>query len=297
MLSFIMVSCLKRQGMEVKEPVKTIDLSAYPSSKPDKPVNLIFIHHSCGGQLLADKGKVVSENAICSSHPNGGGLRRLLEDNNYIVHEASYGSKIGEDTDICHWNKKFRDSMEIILACKGQDKIFSNGTKNKIVIFKSCFPNSWIQAEGREPGDPDSCEQTIYNYKASYRALLSYFESNPDTLFVAVTAPALAQPSKVKEFIKKIMGKGRENVDEVGTRARAFNNWLKDSKDGWLMGYRLKNVVVFDYYDILTGNGQSDWSMYPSGNGKDSHPSSLGNTKTAKEFVPFLNKAMHRFEP
>jgi hypothetical protein len=45
--------------------------------------------------------------------------------------------------------------------------------------------------------------------------------------------------------------------------------------------------VVFDYYDVLTGNGRSNWSIYPTGDGTDSHPSSDGNAKAAVEFVAF----------
>jgi hypothetical protein len=77
----------------------------------------------------------------------------------------------------------------------------------------------------------------------------------------------------IKQRIKLLLGM-MEPVEKVGMRARAFNNWLKDSKAGWLSGYAQKNVVVFDYYDVLTGHGRSDWSIYGSRDGKDSHPSS-----------------------
>ena len=50
-------------------------------SPPAAPVKLIFIHHSTGGNWLAD--------------PNGdqpyGGLGRALMDNNYYVSAANYG--------------------------------------------------------------------------------------------------------------------------------------------------------------------------------------------------------------
>ncbi len=271
------------------------DTGSNPAGPPERPIHLLFIHHSTGGQLLADLGPEDGKNCIYKTHPNGGGLRRMLERNNYIVHEASYGSVIGDKTDICHWNAKFRDHMDRILTCKGQDEQFTDGTVNRIVIFKSCFPNSWIDAEeGTEPGDPDSCEHTTANYKAAYNSLLAYFAARPDTLFVAFTAPPLVKPTlSIKQRIKLLLGM-MEPVEKVGMRARAFNNWLKDSKAGWLSGYAQKNVVVFDYYDVLTGHGRSDWSIYGSRDGKDSHPSSQGNRLAADEFVPFLNRAVHR---
>ncbi|HQP57152.1 MAG TPA: SGNH/GDSL hydrolase family protein [Syntrophorhabdus sp.] len=278
--------------------IKTLDLSQYSDKGPGDPVHLLFIHHSCGGQLFADKGPEEGENCIYKTHPNGGGLRQLLEENNYIVHEASYGSLIGDKTDICHWNVKFRDHMDKILACRNQDEIFQDHTRNSVVMFKSCFPNSWIESEGRAPGDPDSCKKTMENYKAAYNALLEYFRQQPGTLFVAVTAPPLAKPvlyrkGKLIELAKTISGRP-DTIEKVGPRARAFNNWLKDVEGGWLKGYELDNVVVFDYYDILTENGKSDWAKYPSRDGTDSHPSSEGNRKAAEAFAPLLNRAVHR---
>lgn len=295
-LFLIPLSCSNDHKMETNmNQVKTLDLSQYSSSSPGKPINLLFIHHSTGGQLLADKGPDIGANCIYKSSPNGGFLRRLLEQNNYIVHEASYGSLIGDKTDICDWHVKFRDQTNKIMTCKQQDDFFNDGTKNTIVMFKSCFPNSWIESDGTEPGDPDSCIQTTANYKATYNSLLEYFNKQPETLFIVVTAPPLAKPNKMKEYIKRILGRSEGgNIEKVGKRIRDFNNWLKDPEKGWLKNYKLKNVVVFDYYDILTGHGQSDWSMYPTQGGVDSHPSSEGNSLAAKEFVPFLNKSVHR---
>ncbi len=294
----LMTSCIEKHKEEAQMQVTPIDLSKYSSEKPDQPLHLLFIHHSCGGQLFADKGEDVGENCIYQTHPNGGGLRRLLAENNYIVHEASYGSFIGADTDICHWNKKFRDDMDKVLTCKQQDESFEDETRNSIVVFKSCYPNSWLESDGEVPGDPDSCEKTTANYKATYRSLLSYFKEYPQTLFVVMSAPPLVKPVMYKRdrlinSVKNILGRS-DTVDKVGLRTREFNNWLKDMEHGWLKEYDLKNVVVFDLYDILTGYGKSNWSMYGSDNGRNSHPSSEGNSLASKEFVVFLNKALNR---
>jgi len=289
-------SCANDERMETSmNQVKPLDLSPYSSAAPAKPVNLLFIHHSTGGQLLADNGPDIGKNCIYKTHPNGGGLRRLLEQNNYIVHEASYGSIIGDKTDICDWNTKFRDQMDKVLVCKNQDEVLAGDEKNSIVIFKSCFPNSWIDADGMEPGDPDSCLKTTANYKAVYRSLLGYFQAQPDTLFIVMTAPpnAMTTLGRIKLIIKHIIGKS-DSYESLGKRVRMFNNWLKDVDKGWLKDYRHNNVVVFDYYDVLTDHGRSDWSIYGSNGGSDSHPSSVGNTKAADEFVPFLNKSLNR---
>jgi hypothetical protein len=257
-------------------------------SKPEgNPLQFLFIHHSCGGQLLADVGSSQGNQCIYVSHPNGGGLRARLEGIGYQVNEASYGSIVGDKTDICHWNAKFRDEMDRILSTKNQDDLLPEDVKNNIVAFKSCFPNNHFTGAGEEPGDPDSCQLTLANAKAAYQAILPYFEQNPDVLFVAFTAPPLAKTPGFKGFVKKILKGSPEHPD----LARQFNNWLGDRDNGWLAGYNLPNVAVFDHYDVLTGNGKSNWLAYPTGGGYDSHPSSEGNSAAAEAFIPFIQEA------
>lgn len=270
----------------------SLDLTEYSAEKPTNHLNLLFIHHSCGATWLADAGEKVGEYCLYQTHPNGGGLRRLLQQNNYNVHEATYGSQIGQDTDINHWPAKFRDQMDLILKIRHQDDVLSADEVNQIVVFKSCYPNNTIIADGLPPGTPDSPERTIWNCKAAYNSLLPIFKKYPNTLFVAVTAPPTVKPwiNKYKEFILNLLGKGPENI---GMRARLFNNWLVNTKSGWLASYELKNVVVFDYYNILTDDGKSNWTQYPTRDGKDSHPSAGGNSIASEKFIIFLNKAVN----
>ena len=271
--------------------VKKLNLSAYSDDKPDKKLNLLFIHHSCGATLMADKGEKTGEYCLYSAHPNGGGLRKLLQQNNYNVHEATYGSKIGQETNINHWHAKFQNYMDIILKIDHQDNVYKDDSVNQIIVFKSCYPNNKIKADGTSPGDPDSPERTLWNCKAAYNSLLPFFREHPGTLFVAMTAPPIVKPwmNRYKEKLLNLIGKGPE---QMGKRARAFNNWIVDSKSGWLSHYDLKNVVVFNYYDILTSGDESNWAKYPTREGRNSHPSSQGNTIAAKKFVLFINQAV-----
>lgn len=289
----IMVGCHDRDSINVNDglKIKERDLSAFFEEEPERKLNLLFIHHSCGATLLAEPGEKKGEYCLYSSHPNGGGLRHLLEQNNYNVHEATYGSKIGQDTDICHWNAKFRDDMDIILKTNHQDRLYSDGSVNNIIMFKSCYPTSEIIAEGNPPGDPDSCEKTIANYKATFNNLRSYFEQYPEALFVVVSAPPVVKPSMnpAKEFLDDLSG---NRLEAMANRARNFNNWLKDLHTGWLKDYELRNVVVFDFYDILTQKGKSNWAEFPSRNGQNSHPSSEGNSIAARKFIRFINQTV-----
>ena len=270
-------------------------LATYPDTPPKRTLNFLFIHHSVGGQLLAEPGPDAGDNSIYSTHPNGGGLRRLLRQNGYAVHEASYTSRVGHDTDIFHWLPKFQNEMSAILQTRLQDALLSGGESNQIIAFKSCFPNNAFKGEGTAPGNATGPELTLWNAKAAYRALLAEFQKQPGVLFVCVTAPPLAagpQEAGWKRTLKKAMGR-----DSEGTRAaqlaRQFNYWLA-SPDGWLSESKPANVVVFNYYEILTAGGETGLSAYPSGNGTDSHPNREGNQRAAAEFAPFLNRAVHR---
>lgn len=249
------------------------------------PLRLLFIHHSCGGQLLAEPGEKVGgargsgDRCIYESHPNGGGLRSLLEQDGYEVHEASYESVVGEDTDIGHWRAKFKGMMDRILITDRQDAVYEDGRTNHIVVFKSCYPNNDFVGPGGGAGDPDAPELTVVNAQAAYTSLLPVFRAHPEVLFVAFTAPPRAEPRRgVMERIKRWFKKEPEAADW----ARQFNSWLADAEGGWLEGYELPNVAVFDYYDVLTDGGESNWSRYATGDGTDSHPSSVGNGRAAE---------------
>lgn len=278
-----------------KRPVP-LDLSRFATTPPERSLHLLFIHHSCGGQLLAAPGRDIGTNAIYTTHPNGGDLRARLVRNSYIIHEASYGSRIGQHTDIFDWLPKFRNEMDHILSCDLQDRRLKDGCRNEIVVFKSCFPNNAFLSEGTPPGNARGPGLTLWNAKATYLELIDEFRKHPEVLFVCFTAPPLAPRTQPKALLKRwlnTLGGGSYSLGKSGQCAREFNNWLS-GENGWLMNSNLSNVAVFDYYDILTGSGASDLSCFPTGDGYDSHPSREGNMSAAGAFVPFLNRAIRR---
>ncbi|HNS97962.1 MAG TPA: hypothetical protein PKL73_13510 [Polyangiaceae bacterium] len=279
---------------------KSMDLSSYPADKPSTPWRLLFIHHSVGGQLLADPGADQElAPSIHATHPNGGGLRKALEGQGYIVREASYESQVGDKTDLFDWLPKFRHDMDKVLRVSFNDQTTAENEKNRIVLFKSCYPNSRFEGLGQPPGNPDGPALTVWNAKASFNALLDEFRKHPDTLFVYFTAPPNAPvygaEPLFKVLLRKVMRKPTtdEAMASQASFARSFNNWVK-SPEGWLKDYPLHNVVVFDYFDLLTNEGASNFLQYPTGNGDDSHPSRAGQQKAAAAFIPFLNRAVHR---
>jgi len=283
--------------------VERHDLSVFSDARPATPPRLLFIHHSVGGTLLADPGVPLEEGARCiyRTHPNGGSLRSLLEQEGYEVHETSYGSRIGDKTNLFDWLPKFRDDMDRIVTVDRNDLLYSDERRNRVVIFKSCFPNSKFVGQGTEPGNPAGPELTVANVRATMAALLAEFQKWPHVLFVYMTAPPLA-PGVFEErlwklAVKKVIGRPiwAEEFAARAALARTLNNWIA-ATDGWLGTYPLKNVAVFDYYDVLTDHGASDLLRFPTevDGVRDSHPSREGNSRAASEFVPFLNRAVRR---
>jgi len=280
-------------------------------SPPEQTVKLIFIHHSCGGNWLAD---------------GNGGLGQALRDNNVFVSDTNYGwgpDGIGDNTDIGHWWTWFRgpNSATYLSALyneSGQHSGYSRlgsdpSGENQIIMFKSCYPNSDLRGDasaepppiGSNPlrgesasGNPN---HTVANAKSVYIDLLHYFATRQDKLFVVITAPPVQSGA-------------------WAANARAFNTWLVQE---WLTEYPHDNVAVWDFYNVLTSNGGrwnqndlgwetgnhhrlhngavqhvtdqgGDTAAYPDGGG-DNHPSPAGNQKASGEFVPLLNVFYHRW--
>ncbi len=248
------------------------------AESPKQPVKLVFVHHSCG------------ENWLNDSH---GGLGKALAENNYFVSDTNYGwgpDGIGDRTDITDWPAWFTGAQsagylgalyrENEQHCEYTRTAADPGGENRIVMFKSCFPNSNLEGK---PTDRAARGEglTVANAKAIYNDLLKYFATRPDRLFIAVTAPPVQDST-------------------CAANARAFNSWLV--KD-WLADYRGNNVAVFDFYNVLTGPdnhhrlvGGKVEHVYQSGKNTlyypsdgDDHPSPAGNRKATQEFVPLLN--------
>jgi hypothetical protein len=274
-ITILIATSLLISSFQLAQPVdQTVN-----TNPPKETIKLVFIHHSTGENWLND---------------DDGGLARALQDNNYFVSDTNYGwgpDSIGDRTDIPNWLEWFRsnstDSYLEALYDEGEVHSPYNrtlpdpGGENRIVLFKSCFPNSALDGN---PNDPptEGTDFTVGNAKYVYNEILQYFQSRPDKLFVVVTAPPLTDGTYAKN-------------------ARAFNNWLVNN---WLAenNYALPNVAVFDFYNILTApenhhrvnNGaiehvidsSRNTSYYPSG---DDHPSQAGNRKATTEFIPMLN--------
>lgn len=196
---------------------------------PAEPVKLIFIHHSVGENWLTD---------------GDGDLGRMLSENNYFVSDTNYGwgpDSIGDATDIVNWPQWFTGPesgryMDALYNESGQNSSYTRtisdaGGENRIIIFKSCFPNSNLEGN---PTDPPASSPGYSGGGAKYvyNQLLTYFRTRPDKLFVVITPPPVLDPTYAQN-------------------ARAFSEWLVRD---WLAenGYSLNNVAVWDFHHVLT---------------------------------------------
>jgi PKD repeat protein len=296
-------------------------------SPPAAPVKLVFVHHSTGEGWLAD---------------DGGGLGLALRDASWFVSDTNYGwgpgdadageGTIGDHTDIGHWWSWFagphRDTyLSALLAESERHSEYSRrsadpGGANRVVLLKSCFPNSQLGGSLSDPVPPiasnplrgqdsGSEHHTVANAKGIYVALREFFATRTDTLFVVVTAPPLVPGA---------------TDGTAAANARALDDWLVRE---WLAGYPHRNVFVFDFFNVLTSNGgptrtddpgvndlgwadgnhhrarngaaeharsvANDTSAYGS-SPDDSHPTGAGGLKATGELVPLLNAAWHCFQ-
>lgn len=231
------------------------------------PNQMVFLHHSVGNGFLYK-----------------GGLRDSLLNLGVVIRGCTYGDEIGEETDMHHWLPKFQNDMDRIFKFKAHpDKYYNDDRSNDIVMFKSCYPNSNLTADGSEPGSATSSEKTIANYKATFEGLKAEFAKYPDKLFIYVTAPP--------------------NVPTVTTpenaeRAREFNTWLINE---FLPAYTdetgLENFKVYDLFNFLAADDNFLKTEYRwQDNPRDSHPNDIAKKAIAKDFLRFFEPVLKEWK-
>jgi len=256
----------------------TPNLTASPTlnaTPPSSAVKIIFIHHSTGQHWL---------------ETGYGNLGTALNANNYAVYDTNYGwdaeteDNIGDYTDTVNWPMWFNDTKMPYVYAKTSNSCYTNTIPqpygdNRIIMFKSCFPNS-------EVGSDITDEQAIYD------GLLAYFAAHTDRLFILIVPPPM-------------------QVISNPAATRTLANWLYDKQNGWLRNYTAGNVRVYDYYNVLTHadnhhrvvngiemhevNNTQNTLYYPTSSGDD-HPDAAGQQKATSEFVPLLNAWYHQWK-
>jgi len=221
--------------------------------------HLLFIHHSVGESWL-----------------NQGGLKDSLSRLGIGVHSATYGSDIGQNTDMSDWVSKFNKHFEKMMKYDiPPDILYHAGMENDIIMFKPCFPNSDISSDGTPPGNPFENARTVWNYKSVFEDLRGYFSKAPQKLFIYVTAPPLVP--------------GQTSIENAG-RIRQFNNWVKnDFVNDYKKQAGSANFLVFDLFDVLADSSNCLQPGYRNSD-TDSHPNANGCREATSHFLRFLGE-------
>jgi hypothetical protein len=291
------------------------------TSDPASTVKMVFVHHSCGGALIAD---------------GNGGLAYALDQRGYYFRDVSYdadnntfdppeNATIADYTDIGHWWLWFADTTVQGNGQPRRDNILGElydtdnktdafgaytttlsdpGGPNKIVMIKSCYPNAEVQDDNST--DPEDLYGQAYNYapggvpahtlsncKAVYERLYEYMALHPEHLFVVMVNPPRLES---------------ESDSTEGANMRALSLWMVRE---WLQNHSAKdqNIYVYDYYNVLTDTdahhrvvggllthevvpGASNFLEYYVSN---NHPSEAGQQKVAGEFQGVLNTWYQRW--
>ena len=282
---------------------ETFGIAASDTFQFDDQDDLVFMHHSVGqnwlnsglNTRLLEKEYVDERNDIYYSVPVS----------NVSGRPNSLGSPAGNYLDMNHWILWFNDYLGTVKTIGASDG------ENRIIMFKSCYPNSNVFDNGTGTGNPFSGTRTIANNQAIYRhpsganntyswggytykPLEDIFTENPNTLFIALTPPPLQY------------GPPDSTTDARALNARSFNTWLRED---WLPSYNqsnqgLNNVAVFDFFDILAY--PSNHTTHPNrlryeygGSSGNSHPNTAGNVASTIAFANgtdnFLDSVWDRF--
>jgi len=232
-------------------------LTTGPAAKA-QAVRIIFLHHSCGHNLIEE-----------------GGVREGLAALGYEFYDHGYnndglrladGSYSGTNYDVPDDNTD-PDGLAAVFAQPlndPPDNTFSYLMQYDVIAFKSCFPVSNIYSD-----------ELLTEYRSYYLSMRDRMDQHPDKLFVVVT-----QPPQVP---------GSSDAGEAA-RARTLANWLQS--DEFLAGH--PNVFTFDFFGYLAGDDNFLRPEYRYDD-YDAHPNERANREIGPLFVAFIDQAIQSY--
>jgi hypothetical protein len=224
-----------------------------------RPMRIIFLHHSCGHDLIEH-----------------GGVREGLTALGYEFYDHGYnddglrladGSYTGTDFDVPGDNTDPDGIAEIFAQPLHDppDNTFSHLMGYDVIAFKSCYPTSNIWGD-----------EHLAELKSYYLAVRDRMDQYPDKIFIVVT-----QPPQVP---------GASDLEEA-VRARALADWLKS--DEFLAAH--PNVFTFDFFGYLAGEDNFLRADYRFDD-YDGHPNERANQEIGPLFVEFIDGAIRGYE-
>jgi len=233
--------------------------------------SMVFLHHSTGENLivqgrvreqLAGKGYAFWDhgyNWYGLTRPDGRRTRT-----HYGIPESRPGVDTGGNTD--------PEGLAVLFSQpvgNTPGNAFSRLLQHRVLIFKSCFPNSAIKDDAALGGR-----------KALYLKMRDAVDEHPDRLFILLTTPPLHP---------------KETTPSEAEHARVLARWL--SSEAFLGGR--PNLRVFDFFDLLADPGthmlKGEYQL--KGDSGDSHPNAKANESVGPLLVDFLEQAVQGFRP
>jgi hypothetical protein len=219
---------------------------------------IIFLHHSCGANLIAE-----------------GGVREGLTALGYEFYDHGYnedglvladGTWTGTNFDVPGDNTD-PDGYAAIFAQPLRDppdNTFSYLMQYDVIAFKSCFPVSNIESEAQ-----------LQEYRSHYLSIRDRMDQHPDKVFVIVT-----QPPEVPA----------NSSPDAAAWARSFVEWLQSGD--YLAGH--PNVFVFDFFGQLAATDNFLRPEYRMDE-YDAHPNEVANRTVGPLFVDFLDQTIRSY--
>jgi len=230
--------------------------------------NIIFLHHSCGENLINQgnvrtlfknyKNLYLTDKLTIQFYDHGYNDGGLTDQN---------GNRTGRNYNVPDDNTNPDGFATIFLQniTNPPKNCFSQLMAHEVIVFKSCFPVSDIGSEDQ-----------LNEYKQNYLTVRKACDKYPQKVFIIITQPPLTKDS---------------TSQEVAARARRWTQWLQS--DDFLDGHR--NLFTFDWFDLLAeSNSKSGCynclKQRYTGDPYDSHPNEIANRETAPAFIDFIIK-------
>jgi hypothetical protein len=230
----------------------------------------LFLHHSTGGNIWGPNG---SSTSVPDEMENYNNTHSYTGDNAVSMNEEWWSPGDNE------WSTQ-HEFFEGNTAYTDINEYLAN---NKILVVKTCFPASAMEAWGQASDTNNPTYKTVYNYKWHWRHIIRVMEAHPENFFVIWTNAPLEPYST--------------NTSEADL-SNKFCTWAKDTLAVGLdpaFGDFPENVYVFDFFHKLTGSNGMMLVQYRASAG-DSHPNATATELVAPQFVQEIFDAAIGYE-
>ncbi|HJY64961.1 MAG TPA: T9SS type A sorting domain-containing protein [Ignavibacteria bacterium] len=219
----------------------------------------MFFHHSTGECIWGPNGSSTSVPQEMTRYNNQHGYSGQ---NSVTMNEIWF--PVNYDNEWATWHTIFESG--------NPENIAGYFNSNKIIMVKSCFPSSAIEAIG-EPIDTISPEyKTVYNYKWHWRHIINVMKNRPQNFFVIWTNAPLTP---------------LETTPTQAYLSKQFCKWAKDTLAKGLdpvYGTFPNNVYVFCLFSKLTDANGYMLLQYATGP-NDPHPNAAATALVAPQLV------------